>query len=75
MVDLLAENENKVKSLRLYLRYMKWDFEKNDEELLHVKGWNYEINQWLVRIMEEKVDPHVNYMSQMLDVKLIPTIS
>lgn len=45
MLDLLAEKENKIKSLKLELRLMKKVLAKNEKELLLVKGRNFEINQ------------------------------
>lgn len=39
------------------------------------KGINFEINQRLVRIVENKDAPDVDYIPQMLHVKLAPVLS
>lgn len=72
MTDIILEKQNNINSLKLELTKMKRDFEKNDEQLLLVKGRNLEIDQRVVRILEWKHAPYMDYMSQMLDVKLQP---
>lgn len=51
----------KVNSLKQEVSYLKSELVKKDDELLLVKGRNFEINQRLVKIVEEKDAPHIDY--------------
>ncbi|CAI9293252.1 unnamed protein product [Lactuca saligna] len=53
----------------------KKTFDKVDEELALVEGRNFDINQRLVRIVEQKDALNVDYLSQILDAKLAPILS
>lgn len=49
-----------------------------DEELLLVKSQIFEINQQMAKIVEQKDAPYIDYISQVMDVKLnaaIPKIN
>lgn len=65
----------KINSLKQELSRFKLDLEKKDDEILLVQGQNFEINQRVVRIVEEKDAPHGDYMLQMLNQKLQPLLS
>lgn len=51
------------------------DLGKTNEEVLLVKGQNFQINQQLVKIIETKDAPYVNYTLKLLDAKLKPILS
>lgn len=73
MVDKLAVKEQKIRSW-LELKQTKKELENVKEDMILTKGRNFEINQILVRIMEEKYAPYVDYMSQLLDMKCAPIL-
>lgn len=73
IVDKLAVKEQKIRSW-LELKQTKKELENVKEEMILTKGRNFEINQNLVRIMEENYAPYVYYMSQLLDTKCAPIL-
>ncbi|CAI9262132.1 unnamed protein product [Lactuca saligna] len=54
---------------------MKTELLIKDDKLVLVKGRNFKINQGLVKIVENKYAPNVEYISQLLNAKLKPLFS
>lgn len=57
------------------LRNVHSNIAKMDNKRFLVKVQNFEIHQRLVRIIENKDVPYVDYMSRLLDSKLQPILS
>lgn len=72
MVDELARKDVKITSIKHELMFAKTELVNRDDEILLVKGQNFEINQRFIKNIEEKDAPHVDYMFALLDVKLQP---
>ncbi|CAI9303283.1 unnamed protein product [Lactuca saligna] len=72
MVDELARKDVKITSIKHEWTFAKTELVKRDDEILLVKGQNFEINQRLVKNLEEKDAPHVDYMSALLYAKPQP---
>ncbi|CAI9261725.1 unnamed protein product [Lactuca saligna] len=67
MEDIIASKVAKFTLLKDELMIVKTKLIKKDNELLIVKGKTFEINKSLVKIVEEKDAPYVDYISQILD--------
>lgn len=77
-MDLLAEMNQKKKVLKERLDCATSMNAQINEELFLVKSHNFEINQRSLKIVKEKDTPYVDYVSQVMDMKLngvLPTIS
>lgn len=72
LTNIIASKDAKINSLKEELTKKKADLVKVKNEMLLVKGRNFEINQHLVKIVEEKYALHVDYMSKILYEKLKP---
>lgn len=71
LMDFITNKTRKIKFLKRELHIAKANLIRSDDEWLLAKGRNFEINQRLVRIVENKDAPYVDYMSRLLDVKLL----
>ncbi|CAI9276692.1 unnamed protein product [Lactuca saligna] len=67
-----ARKETQIKSVKRELMFVKSELVKIDDEMFLVKGFNFEINKMLVKIIKAKDASHVDYIFSLLDAKLQP---
>lgn len=75
MSDINATKYEKINFVKAKLKTMKIESLIKDDKVFLVKGRNFKINQGLVKIVENKYAPNVEYISQLLDAKLQPLFS
>lgn len=75
VINTLVDSTRKVKVLKEQFKNATIELGKMNEELLLVKGQNFEINQSLVKIVENKDAPYADCTSQLIDAKVKPVLT
>ncbi|CAI9267960.1 unnamed protein product [Lactuca saligna] len=73
--DIIVSKDAKFTSLKKELMIVQNELVKKDYEQLLVKGRNFEINQRIFKITEQKDSPYVDYILKLLGAKLQPLYS